>query len=536
MASTKHRIAVAGSERAAVPGAKLVGAVNPNEQVLVTIVVRRRSGAKALTNRATQLGSKAVAKRNYLSREEFEATHGADPKDMKAVAKFAADNGLQVVESSAAQRRVVLSGTVAAVSKAFGVFLARYQHEGGTYRGRTGDVHIPADLAGVIEGVFGLDNRPQARTHFRMRPVGEGIAAPRAAGGTFTPPEVAALYNFPSGTDGGGQCIGVIELGGGYRKADLTTYFKQLGMQAPKVSSKSVDGGKNKPTGNANSADGEVVLDIEVAGAVAPKAKIVVYFAPNTDAGFLDAISTAVHDKVNKPSVISISWGAAEAQWTAQAMQAMDQVFQDAAALGVTVCCAAGDDGSRDNVQDGRLHADFPASSPFALACGGTRLAGSGGTIASEVVWNEGATGGATGGGVSDMFPLPAWQKKAKVPHSANPGGHVGRGVPDVAGNADPNTGYQIRVDGQEGAIGGTSAVAPLWAGLIARLNQHLGKPAGYLNPALYQLPTKAGAFRDIVSGNNNVSTSSGPYPARTGWDACCGLGSPVGAKLATAL
>ena len=536
MATMKVRVSVAGSERAPLPGAKLIGAVNPQEKVVITMLVRRRSSGKALAAKAAQLGSRTVAKRSYMSREAFESAHGADPKDIKAVEKFAKDNDLAVVESSAAQRRVVLSGSVAAVSKAFGVYLARYQQGSRSYRGRTGSVHVPEELAQIVEGVFGLDNRPQAHAHFRMRPQPEGIVQPRAANGTFTPPEIAALYDFPAGTDGRGQCIGIIELGGGYRKADLKNYFKQLGIPLPKVYSKSVDGAKNKPTGNANSADGEVVLDIEVAGAVAPKAKVVVYFAPNTDAGFLDAISTAIHDKLNKPSVISISWGASESNWTTQAMQAMDQVFQDAAALGVTVCCAAGDDGSRDDVQDGKLHTDFPASSPFALACGGTRLAGTGSSISSEDVWNDRPSGGATGGGVSDFFPLPTWQKSAKIPRSANPGHHVGRGVPDVCGDADPNTGYQILVDGQHATFGGTSAVAPLWAGLIARMNQQLGKPVGYLNPALYQMPASAGALRDIVSGNNNVSSTVGPYPARKGWDACCGLGSPVGSKLAATL
>jgi kumamolisin len=360
--------------------------------------------------------------------------------------------------------------------------------------------------------------------------------SPRAAGGTFLPTEVASLYDFPPEADGTGQCIAIIELGGGYRSSDLKAYFKQLGLPLPKVYSVSVDGAKNKPIGDFNSADGEVGLDIEVAGAAAPKATIVVYFAPNTDAGFLNAVSAAIHDKIHKPSVVSISWGAAEVKWTVQAMRAMDQAFQDAAALGVTICCAAGDDGSRDDVQDDQVHVDFPASSPFVLACGGTRLLASGNEISSEVVWNNRADGGATGGGVSDVFPLPTWQKDAEVPPSANPQKNAGRGVPDVAGNADPQTGYRVLVDGVDGVVGGTSAVAPLWAALIARLNQQLGKPVGYLNPILYKLPAKAKAFRDIVSGNNNVTTSAGPYPARKGWDACCGLGTPVGTKLASLL
>src|SRR6202167_5643810 len=165
-----------------------------------------------------------------------------------------------------------------------------------------------------------------------------------------------------------GRVRRAIELGGGYRPTDLTTYFSGLGVPLPKVSTISVDHGKNHPTGDSNGPDGEVMLDIEVAGAIAPAAQIAVYFAPNTDQGFLDAVTTAIHDTTNKPSVISISWGGPESSWTAQSMTAMDEAFQAAATMGITVCVAAGDNGSSDGVTDGADHVDFPASSPHALA------------------------------------------------------------------------------------------------------------------------------------------------------------------------
>ncbi len=306
---------------------------------------------------------------------------------------------------------------------------------------------------------------------------------------SFTPPQVAALYNFPTGVNGSGQCIALIELGGGYTTTDLTNYWNQLNLTTtPTVSAVSVGNGSNNPIGDPNSADGEVMLDIEVAGSIAPGAKIVTYFAENTDAGFLNAITTAVHDTTNSPSIISISWGGPESSWTQQAMTSMDEAFQSAAAMGVTVCVAAGDDGSTDGLTDGLNHVDFPASSPNVLACGGTRLVATGSNISSELVWNELASNeGATGGGVSDVFPLPSWQSGAGVPPSANPGGNVGRGVPDVSGDADPNTGYNTLVDGQSGVVGGTSAVAPLWAALIALINQSNNKPAGLINPLLYR-------------------------------------------------
>ncbi len=525
MPSAKNRVAIPGSERTTPPGIR-VGPVDPNERIEVTIHVRSRPSSKGMPS-AEEVGVVPPRDRHYLQREEFEAAHGADPKDVAKIEAFAHEHSLEIVEVSAARRSVVLSGTVANISDAFGVDMARYEHSGNTFRGRSGAVHVPAELAPIVEGVFGLDDRRQANPHFRRLKEQEGLG-PRVPSSSYTPPQIATLYDFPPGVNGQGQCIAIIELGGGYRTSDLKAYFTQLGTPEPQVSAVLVDHGHNQPT-TPDSADGEVMLDIEVAGAIAHGARIVVFFAPNTDRGFLDAITTAIHDSIHKPSVISISWGAAETQWTQQAMKAFDQVFQAAAALGVTVCCASGDDGSNDGMNDGRAHVDFPASSPFALACGGTRVESAANKITSEVVWNDGANGGASGGGVSEVFALPTWQNSANVPPSVNPGGFKGRGVPDVSGDASPASGYRVLVDGQQTVIGGTSAVAPLWAGLIALINQHLGQPIGYLTPLLYGGLAAAGVFRDIVTGDN------GEYRALPGWDACTGWGSSDGARLMSA-
>ena len=210
-------------------------------------------------------------------------------------------------------------------------------------------------------------------------------------------------------------------------------------------------------------------------------------------------------------------------------MTALDAACQSAAALGITITVAAGDNGSTDGLTGGQNHVDFPASSPHVLACGGTKLLGSGNTISSEVVWNELANNeGATGGGVSNFFPLPAWQAGSNVPAPTTTGG--GRGVPDVCGDADPSTGYAIRVDGKNMVIGGTSAVAPLWAGLIAVANAQNGNTAGFIQPAIYSAKGKA-AFNDITSGTNYTGTPVG-FKAGPGWDACTGLGSPIGTKV----
>ena len=522
----QNRVPLPGSEKQPVAGAEEIGEVHPDERLEVTVRLRRRA-EQDLSAQLTLLAATPPEAREHLTREAYAERHGADPADIAKVEAFAWANSLSVVQTSAARHSVVLAGTVTAVSAAFGVDLKQYSHPGGgTFRGRQGPIFIPAELSGIVQGVFGLDDRPAARPHIRTVDELDGgvqgvAAAPRVS---FTPPQIAQLYDFPTGVNGQGQCVAILELGGGFRAADLRAYFQQLHIPQPKVVAVSVDHGRNQPSG-ANSADGEVMLDIDVVGSVAPGARIAVYFAPNTDQGFIDAITTAVHDTTNRPSVISISWGAPEVSWTQAAAQAMDQAFQAAAALGVTVYCASGDNGANDfppgpGAQPGN-HADFPASSPHVVGCGGTRITVANNAITSEVVWND-PGGGATGGGFSALFPTPTWQTTAVQ------GGR--RGVPDVSGDASPASGYAVRVDGQNTVFGGTSAVAPLWAGLTALMNQKMGKPLGFANPALYGVNAASGGFKDITQGTNN-GFNAGP-----GWDPCTGLGRPDGAKLLAAL
>jgi kumamolisin len=521
----KHQLK--GSERHPLPGAKSLGRADPAERLEVTVLMRNRAAdALAKTVKERAAGGKRGA---HLTRGEFAKQFSAAPADIAAVRRFANTHGLAVVEESAARRTVVLSGTVAQFNAAFGVDLEQFEHEGGSYRGRTGALYLPDELNGVVEAVLGLDNRPQARPHFRANPPRGNVhwRSTQAAASSFAPRQLASLYDYPNGT-GQGECIGIVELGGGYRPADLKTYFDALGIAPPAVTSVSVDHGRNHPTGDPNGPDGEVMLDIEVAGSIAPGASIAVYFAPNTDAGFLDAVTAAVHDAVHQPSVISISWGGPESSWTPQSLTAFDNAFQAAAAMGITVCVASGDNGSSDGVNDGADHVDFPASSPYVLACGGTSVQASQGKITSETVWNDGANGGAGGGGVSGFFPLPPWQDGLQVTDSQGAASPLqNRGVPDISGDADPLTGYDVRVDGQDTVFGGTSAVAPLWAGLVALINAAKGSPVGYINPTLYKNPS---ALNDVTSGNN------GDFAASVGWDACTGLGSPDGQKIAAVL
>jgi len=524
--SAARRVKLAGSERVVMPGARVASKVAADERFEIT--VRLRPGAVLPTTDASFLADRPPHQRRYLSRATYLKMYGTRAADFARLRAFAKKYALVVVEENAARHSSVLSGTAAAFSAAFGVTLQNYWHPNGSYRGRKGSITLPASLQGIVQGVFGLDNRPQAAPHFQLRDAGGPQAKQKSSGAAFNVPALAKLYNFPAAVDGSGQSIGLIELGGGFRPRDIDAYFKALGLAAPNLVAVSVDHGANSPT-SADGPDGEVMLDIEVAAAIAPKARVAVYFAPNTSRGFLDAVTVALHDTHNKPTVLSISWGSAEAGWTKQAMQQFDVAFQTAAALGVTVCVAAGDSGSADGETDQLAHVDFPASSPHALACGGTKLIAAAGVIAEEVVWNEGPSS-ATGGGISDAFAVPGYQSTTKVPPSANPGARNGRGLPDIAGDADPNTGYEVRVDGQNLVFGGTSAVAPLWAGLIALCNQQLGKAVGFLNPLLYGSLAGKGLCRDITAGNN------GAYSARPGWDACTGWGTPNGAALLKAL
>ena len=539
MATNAKMVSIPGSKKVPFRDAKAIGPAPADERLEVTLRLR----AKNPLPNAQDLLKPSSTPIPQMTHAEFEEKHGADAADIERIRQFAKENNLTVVREDAARRSVMLAGTVTDFNKAFGQKLKTYSYARGTYRGREGFVKIPAELEGVIEGVFGLDNRPVARRHKRSA-AAAGKAQP------FTPVQLAQIYNFPSDANGSGQTIGIIELGGGYFPQDLQEYFQSLKLPLPTVIPVSVDGAKNAPT-TANSDDAEVVLDIEVAGAIASGARIVVYFAPNdaTSKGFLDAITKAVHDTQYNPSVISISWGGAEDIPTSTFQTQFDQVLQAAALLGITVCVAAGDDGAADlgpKVWDGKAHADFPSSSPFALSCGGTRLIASKGAIQTESVWNQkkadlsaeaGPDGsfGSGGGGVSGAFPMPAYQDNANVPGSLNPPGFEGRGVPDVSGDADPDTGYQIQVDGQQIQEGGTSAVAPLWAGLIARINQKLKGRVGFINPQIYALAADSGVFRDVTIGNNRVSFKKFKnvgYDAQKGWDACSGLGSVDGTKL----
>jgi kumamolisin len=538
-----------GSDRFPLAGAVQSGAPTGSEIVKLSVYLRPRELSPNIPT-PEEMGEIPPQLRSYATPAQIDAIFSADPAELERVAAYAASKGLEVVRKNLATRTIQLQGPATAAVAAFPTQLADYEHASGRYRGRSGPIYVPAEFDGVIENIFGFDNRPVGVPNLRRGgPIASRAITRRNA---YFPPQVAQLYNFPQQQNGSGQCIGILVLNGtlgatgivapgGYSMAALQNYFQNtLKMNLPQITDVVVHGPGNSPNPNdPNDVSDEVMLDIQIAGSCAPGARLVMYFTEFTEQGWVDAITTAVHDTQNNPTVLTISYGNPEdvgnrGLWTTAAIQAVNQAFQIASYKGITVCCAAGDQGSSDldpSQADGNNHVDFPASSPYVLSCGGTRLESANGVITRETVWNNNPAS-ATGGGVSALFPMPDYQRFVTVPRSADPGHRIGRAVPDVSGLADPDTGVLImNVDGtpEPQPVGGTSMTAPLWAALVARINQALGVPLGFLNPILYKY-CASGVLRDITIGDN------GAYAAGPGYDAVTGLGSIDGARLLAAL
>jgi kumamolisin len=524
-----------GSERTVRTGATRTGAADPNAIFAVSVRVRRRADAPALPDWA--FGT-VTARRGkpYLSREEFAARYGASEDDLAQIATFAAANGLSVVESSIPRRTIILKGTVAQMSKAFAVDLGTYETPDEKYRGREGPLYLPVTITDIVEGVFGLDNRKMLEPNIAKRGRAADAASTNGPAG-MTVPQVAQLYNFPT-WPATGQTIGLIEYNSSTSEQTVQavqSYFDSLGMPTPSIVWVNIFN-----PGYSELAVAETQLDIAVAGSAAPGARLVVYNAPDNEGGYVDSISAVIYDSAHAPSVISISYGRAESEWSTMGIQNASALFQEAAVLGVTIFVASGDTGSQQyNVKDGTAHVQYPASDPYVTAVGGTSISNVSGSNFTEFMWKDFSyLPGATGGGISDVFTPPPWQSFARVPVSIN-NGQSGRGVPDIAANADAASGYVIYPsippsDFAGGPQGGTSAAAPLYAALVALLNAGLGESIGYLNPTLYAGPNYV--FRDIADGQNNSWGGSPGYPCGPGWDACTGLGVVNGNALKYAL
>jgi kumamolisin len=443
-----------------------------------------------------------------LTRWQFRQRHRTNQVAINRVTKFALQHGLTIEQVDPDHHIVKLAGTYEQAQQAFQPdHLGLYRLDGKEFVARGGSLSVPEPIAGDLVAVIGFDQRPVAQPHVRMgaRKRAKGRAAAAAAGASYNPAEIAKLYNFPPG-DGKGQTIALLEFGGGFVAAQVNAYFVHQGVARTGLLKPIIlPDGANVQDNNPTKGDGEVQMDIEIAGSVAPAADISVYFAPNTPNGFCEAVHQAITDNA---SVISLSWGNPEGTWGDSDRKALDQLFQSAQKE-VTICVASGDSGALDNPRSTDPAVDFPASSQNVLACGGTTRPRNG----IEVAWQG------SGGGYSTVFDIPSYQ-------NLDVGGQH-RGVPDVAGNADPDTGYNLEVNGSAIVLGGTSAVAPLWAGLIALINQQLGRSVGLVNVDLYQ---GSDVTADITAGNN------GYYAATSGWDPVTGLGAPNGGQILQAL
>jgi kumamolisin len=520
-------------------GSRALRRTNGRRWLELTLGIRR---GKPLPDLAA-LDAQLPRKRSYLSRQTLAGVYGSDPAAVAAIQAFAKAHHLVVTRDDRASARLGLAGTVADLSAAFGVTLFDYSHASlGNFHARTGTVNLPPELAGSITGVFGFSNYRILRRELKTYPKAEVKAT--SARPWFIPSELAPIYAFPD-ANAQSQCIGVLEFGGGVETADVTSYFQKIGQPAPTIKVIGLDGITSDPSADPDSTT-EVMLDIDVVGALGAGATIAVYFSTFDEKGLVDALGKVIEDSTNDPSVVSISWGWAENEsdgssvlWSPAAIEHCNESFLAAAQLGITVCVSTGDDGAEAQIKDGRAHVNFPASSPYVLAVGGTTLHvqkdAQGQQQITEVVWNDGP-GSGTGGGVSVDTPVPPWQA-GKVPVSINPGHFAGRAIPDVAANADPQTGYLTMSGGKLNIVGGTSASAPLWASLIARINALLGARVGNFNALLYSTIGPEGTLRDITSGDNDTDgLLDGLYRAGPGWDACTGWGAPNGVKLLKAL
>lgn len=455
--------------------------------------------------------------RRTVTREELEAERqSAFAEPIAALRRFAELTGLDFIDIDPLRCQVHIRVPAAIVERVLGIRMGLVEHFGALFRCPLQPLEIPPPLAAFVQAIVGLDERPYVRKLRSM--VGGGT------GTGLTPAAIAALYGLAAPRRGAGECIAIIEPAGGYKPEDLAAACQAMNVPVPAIVDVAVHGGRNNFGQNAQ-FDEEVSLDVQVAAGVAPAARIAVYFTTNTERGLADAVAAAVHDKVNRPSVVVMTWGEAEGLFPKQARIAMDSALADAVKLSVTVVAAAGDDFATEQMNDGKAHVDYPASSPYVLGCGGTTITldGAGSAIASEVVWNDGFTG--TGGGISDLYQVPGFQKSVTLPNSSNDGGKR-RGVPDVAATAAAFNGYRVMLNGTPVVASGTSAV-------VALANAERGKPLGFLNTRLYQQAT---LLHPIASGNNIQNGTTIGYQAGPAWSACTGLGVPKGADLIRAL
>ena len=528
--------------RAAMARARFVGRVSPLETVplALTLPLRDPAGLSDLLGRLYTPGDPMQGR--FLTPDEFAQRFGPTPEDYAAVADFARRAGLTVTGTHPNRLILDVAGPASAVESALRVHLGRYRGASGRlFRAPDADPSVPAALAGRLAGVVGLDTFAVHRPHLRPALNPESGSGPK---GGLAPSDIRNAYHLTGGQGGAGQAVALYELDG-YLASDITAYQGAFGLPALAPTTVLVDGA----TGAAGANTDEVALDIELAQALAPNlGHVYVYETPNDglDAHYLDAYSRIATDNLAKQ--VSTSWGSPESTNTQAFLQAENAIFQQMAVQGQSMFSATGDNGAYDNAganPDGSLNpnalgtlsVDDPGSQPYVTGVGGTRLSsGPGGAYQSEAAWGSptdttlSPQGSGGGGGFSVQWPVPSYQAGIS-PAPAN------RSVPDVALNADPNTGYSVYTSGAWHVFGGTSVGAPLWAGFTALVNGQRAAaglaPVGFLNPPLYQIGASAsyaGGFNDVKTGSNLF------YPAHTGYDNASGLGTFSGDALLNTL
>lgn len=528
-------------------GSRRIGPLNPDHPITFTVVLAARQQLPSTyVDDVALLAQKHSHACNHLTHVALSKSHGALAGAVERVRSFAAGYGIKVVEDASHRRSMQLYGRAGDIERAFKSKFDEFELNGHRFFAPARKINVPQDLDGVIEAILGLHSSQQSRPHRRssIRTIETGISVH----------DLARSYSFPPDLDGSGQTIGLIEFGGGFYQDDIEQFCARIGVKAPRISVVPIGTGVNQPASRrsvhefldviegklslAASAEQtdpfisaqctvEVTMDIEILAALAPGAHIVVYFASSSEQELYHAISYAVHDQHHHPDVLSISWGVPERSLSHPSIQAIENCLCEASHMGITVCASTGDAGAQNGSNDGSISVNYPASSPYCLACGGTSGKVKHGVIDEESVWNSTHEGikGASGGGISACFRVPGWQKSIKLP--ASPGGAAGRGIPDVAGLADPRHGCELQIHGRTFASAGTSAVAPLWAALVAKMNQGLGQRCGHLHRHIYALgQERKPALRPVLKGNN------GFYSAGKGWSACTGYGTPRGEEL----
>ena len=502
MTDDKH-VAIPGTHREVWPGSRRAAALRADRDIRLTAWLRPKPGGELDVERARSLGGVSPLQRTYADRDVLERQTGADPADIETLRRYCDGFGIEVAD--ARWRSVAIDGPIEQLVRAFGATVAIFEDGSRRrFRHRSGALHAPARVVEIVRGIFGIHQWPRSRKLESLQRHSTPLSAD----------DVARRYYFPDG-DAGGQTIGVIQLNGAFDPADFDRCMAAQGLSSAQPTVKRVDDAvmaHQTPT----TQDLEATLDVQIIASLAPQARIVVYEGPNDERGFLDAVRKALFDRESAPSILSISYGWPEPLWTPGALTILDELFTAAALLGVSVFCSSGDNGAELDY-DGRPHVLAPASSPFVLSCGATVIADAN---PQEAAWER------TGGGFSERFDVPPWQGDAGN-SAAGYGVRAGRGVPDVAAQQSP--GYYVVMDAVELAMGGTSAVAPMWAAMTARINQHLGVPAGFFAPLLYRA-VGGPAFTAVIAGNN------GRFKAGPGWNPCTGLGVPNGVEIENSL